>query len=134
MRRLALFFVRDFVLRLAIVVAFVGGAAIPQEKPKPPACPPCAPSEVQKLKIENAQLRAGIAQRDLTAAQRAWNEAAAALKAEADAIKKENGWPDDTQFDMQTLKFTPSNNAGLDHKPGPAPPKPQEEKKEKPKL
>ena len=119
---------RDFLMCLVIVAGsmLIGGHFIPQEKPKPPAAGKAAekfePSEVQKLKLENAQLRAGIAQRDLTAAQKAWNEAAAALNAEAAAIKKENGWPDDLAFDFQSLKFTP------------APPKPEkEEKKEKPK-
>lgn len=110
------------ILFIVFPVAF--GLSAPLQE-KPPAAGKAAekfePTEVQKLKLENAQLRAGIAQRDLTAAQRAWNEAAAALKAEADAIKKENGWPDDTQFDMQTLKFTEK------------PPKSPEEKKEKPK-
>ena len=134
---------RDYKLRKALLVLLAigcwggfGGIAAVMMQEKPAAevkGPPYIPSEVQKLKLENAQLRAGIAQRDLTAAQKAWNEAAAALNAEAAAIKKENGWPDDLAFDFQSLKFTLPDNAGLDHKPGPAPKPEKEEKKEKPK-
>ena len=92
--------------------------------------PPYIPSEVQKLKLENAQLRAGIAQRDLTAAQKAWNEAAAALNAEAAAIKKENGWPDDVAFDFQTLRFSPAPAGQRDKDtPAPSPPAKPESKK-----
>src|SRR5271163_2427988 len=74
-----------------------------QDKPK---TPPFIPNEVQKLKLENAQLRAGIAQRDLTAAQRAWNEMAAAFQSTCKEIKTENNWPEDLTCDLQSLQFT----------------------------
>lgn len=98
------------------ITAFAQDKAAAEEKAKPPYIP----SEVQKLKLENAQLRAGIAQRDLTAAQHAWNAAAGEFRAACDAIKKENSWPEDVTCDLQTLKVTEP------------PPKPAAPEKDKP--
>lgn len=86
---------------------------------------PWTPSEMQKLRIENKQLKAGLVQREFSAVQQRWNDAVGAIKDECAAVVKENGWPQDMTCDIQTLQFkeVPINsNAGLDHKPGPAPP------------
>ena len=64
------------------------------------------PTEVQSLKLKVAQQEALLAQAHL-------NAAITALGAEANAVKKENGWPDDTNFNPDSLTFTA---------PAPAPP------------
>lgn len=61
-----------------------------------------------------------LAQRDFSAAQRAWNDARAAFDAECQAIEKENNWPAEVTCDLQSLKFIPA----VTKKEKEAPPKP----------
>jgi len=87
------------VILAGLVIALFGQDA------KAPA-PVYKASESQTLKLENLQLKAQLAQKDLQAAQAQFQQALVNLTNEAAAVKKANGWPDDTQFDPNTVSFS----------------------------
>jgi hypothetical protein len=88
---------------LLIGLAISAASIHSQEKPKDP--PKFEATEVQHLKLEVKQRDALLAQRDLTMAQRVYNESVAALGAECESVRKENNWPQGVSCDLQTLNF-----------------------------
>jgi hypothetical protein len=88
---------------------FLGGVASAQDAPKSDL----KPSEVQSLRLQVKLKDAIISSQNLAALQQAvqksqqdLNQALAALDAEANAVKKENGWDDSIVFDRQTATFS----------------------------
>ena len=95
---------------------FAGVALIGAQTPAPPVTSKLEPTEVQTLRLTVKQQAAKLAQRDLADAQARFNAAVAALNAEADKVRTEQGWDAKVKFDMDALTFT-------------APPEPPEAKK-----
>jgi len=63
------------------------------------------PTETQRLKLENAQLKARLAVADVQAAQRRYGDAMTALSETGNEVIRENKWPPETQFDIDKLTF-----------------------------
>jgi hypothetical protein len=79
---------------------------------------PYTPSEVQKLRLEVKQKDTQLAQLAMRESQRNFSMTLKSYTEEADKVKKENQWPDNLQFNPDTMLFTDP----------PAPPKPAEPK------
>ena len=80
------------------LAAVVGGQTLPDGKYKP--------SEIQSLRLQVKQKDALLAQQALGQAQTNFQNAMAALAAEAERIKQDNKWDAKVQFDAGTLQFT----------------------------
>ena len=87
---------------LLIAMALYG-----QDKPK------FTPTEIQLLKLQNKQKDALLAKSRLEAlqtavqnAQKDFQDSMKALGDEAEAVKKENGWPKEVNFDPNTVSFS----------------------------
>lgn len=70
------------------------------------------PTETQRLRLENSQLKARLAVADILAAQNRYSAAMQALSNEGDAVIRENKWPENTQFDIDKLTFSAPRPAG----------------------
>ena len=71
------------------------------------------PTEIQLLKLQNKQKDALLAKQRLEslqaaiqATQKEFQDGLKALTDEAEAVKKENNWPKETQFDPNTVQFS----------------------------
>jgi len=97
----------SFIVVGLILVALVGFASYKDSHAADRASKgaPWTPTENQRLRIENKQLKAGLVQREFSSVQQRWNDAVAALNAECAAVVKENEWPPDLTCDIQTLQF-----------------------------
>lgn len=104
---------------LAFTLAFFAPWAIfAQDKTPAPAPVKYELSEVQKLRLENLQLKAKLAQQTYNEAQAGFNIALTALNTEAHKVMVDNKWPEDSQFDFDHLTFSAPP-------PKPEPPKPE---------
>jgi hypothetical protein len=63
------------------------------------------PTEIQELRLQVRQRDAWLAQRDFRDAQIRYQQAVSQFQAEAEAIKKENGWPDGVKFNPDELSY-----------------------------
>jgi hypothetical protein len=109
---------------LAILAAMFLLAAIlhAQDKPTVPITPAAAPAVKELKPTELQSLRLQVKQKDallakqryealqsiLQQAQKDYTDGLKALTDEAEKTKVENGWPKDTQFEPNTLAFTPA--------------------------
>lgn len=95
-------------MKLAIVVAFILAAAIAGVgQDTPPAAAPSADTKPPVGAASPAQRK--LLTGDLAIAKLAqieFQNSIAQLQADADAVKRENGWPAATPFCMDTLAFT----------------------------
>jgi hypothetical protein len=66
------------------------------------------PSELQKLRLENAQLKLVVVALQIQPLEQKRQEQLAALSELCQAIVKENHWPDNVKCDPATLKFKES--------------------------
>jgi hypothetical protein len=103
-------------------------------------CPPCEPSEAQKLKLELVKAKQQVILNEIIWRSRQaqipeLEQQAKALQIElagaADAARKANGWPEGTTFDLQCfLAPRPPGVAPAEaHDCYSAPAKPEEKKK-----
>lgn len=76
------------------------------------------PSEVQKLKLENAQLKLVVVALQIQPLEQKRQEQLAALSELCQAIVKENHWPDNMKCDPATLKFKESQPRVAHAEPG----------------
>jgi hypothetical protein len=90
---------------------------------KPPAPSVYVPSEVQLLRLQVKQRDALLAQQELLRAQAQYQNALAALNAEADKVKLDNKWPATLTFDPGTVTFNEPPAPAM-----PAAPKPEDKK------
>jgi hypothetical protein len=94
-------------LSVLIVMAFLSGFIVGYAED---AKPKYAPSEVQALRLQVRQKDAQLAQRELqmtcTEPQQKFQKAISDLNAEAEKVKKDNGWPKEATFNPDTLAFT----------------------------
>jgi hypothetical protein len=81
-----------------LVLLFLAAVLFSQE--------PYKPNEIQSLQLQVLQRDAIIAQKDLNAAQAAYQKALTALTDKGNEVKKANKWPDNVQFDPNTLNFS----------------------------
>lgn len=123
-----------------IVLIFAVASAIGWAQNKPQIEPPAQqskaaalltyePSEIQKLRLENAQLKLVVVALQIQPLEQKRQEQLAALSELCAAIVKENHWPDNVKCDPATLKFKesqPGSAAALepkaDRRPIPAQP------------
>lgn len=92
--------VQGMVVGVVIALLLIAGViALPQ------APPSYKPSEVQLLRLQVKQRDGWLAQRDMIEAQRRYQQAVAALLAEGETVRKENGWPDALKFDPDKIEF-----------------------------
>ena len=70
--------------------------------------PKLVPTEIQSLRLQLKQKDALLAKRTLEDAQTAFQKALTDLQSEGEKIKTDNNWPKDTQFDPNTLQFSPA--------------------------
>lgn len=84
---------------------FFSAGLIKAQRPAPAAAATYKPSELQQTRLElrNSQLQ--NAQLQLAWAQQNYQQASAALDAEGEAVKKEQGWAD-AVFNRATLAFS----------------------------
>jgi len=61
--------------------------------------------------LEVKQRDTAIAERDMQAAQQHFRATLNDYQAEAEKVKKENGWPESLQFDVRTLVFSEKPSA-----------------------
>jgi hypothetical protein len=87
--------VKKVIFALGVVGLLLAGLAIRAQLSKPKTY---EPSEVQTLRL---QLKQRDTQMAIQVYQGKFNE----LVAEAQKVKKENGWPDDLKFNADTLQF-----------------------------
>jgi hypothetical protein len=90
---------------LLTLLAFMAALGLFAQDGKAPAKEYHA-SEIQSLKIQLAQKDALLAKANLEQAQRTFQQALTDLNALAQNIKKENGWPEEVQFDPNTTQFS----------------------------
>lgn len=92
----------------------------------PQTCTFYVPSEIQRLKLENAQLKLALIGAQIQPLQAKWQEQMAVLGQLCEAVRKENKWPENVKCDAGTLKFAeaaqprPAGQPG--RQPVPAPP------------
>src|SRR5258708_6738094 len=86
---------------LPVAAALLGIAAAVLVAQRKPAI--YVPSETQALRLQVKQKDAVIAQKDMQAVQQRFQDALNALNAEAEKVKKENGWSPDIKFSPDTL-------------------------------
>jgi hypothetical protein len=91
-------------LLITIVNIGIGVRLLHAQSPPPP--PAYHPTEVQSLRLKVAQQAAQLAQVQLREAQQQFQQAMSSLSAEADKVKQENKWPEDVQFNLDSLQFT----------------------------
>ena len=88
--------------RVMVMVMFVVGLALGQDKPATPAL---VPTEAQHMKLENFQLKARLALVSAQEAARAYQQAMGALQGECEAVRKENKWVEGATCNPETLAF-----------------------------
>jgi hypothetical protein len=88
-------------MRILVAVLLLASATLAQA---PPAS--LTPTEVQSLRLQVKQKDAIIARQQFADAQQNFQNAIAAMNAEADKIKKENKWDDKVVFNPDQLTFT----------------------------
>lgn len=79
-----------------------------QGPPPPPtmsAVQAYKPTEIQLLRLQVKQRDMMLAQRDYIDAQRRYGATGQALFAEAETVKRENGWPETVTLDADKLEF-----------------------------
>jgi hypothetical protein len=81
------------------------------------------PTEIQMLRLQLKQREAQLAQRDFQQAQARFQQSVMELNAAAEAVKRENHWPDGVTFNPDSVSFIAP----------PDPPKPAAPAQEKPK-
>jgi predicted FMN-binding regulatory protein PaiB len=92
---------------IAILVLSIAGFSQEKSSPTPPAkAPDFALTEVQKLRLENLQLKAKLKQNEASQAQATFQQALSELVATANSVKEANKWPNDTEFNLDTLTFS----------------------------
>lgn len=94
---------KRFILITALMLGTLWVAAALAQTP--PQTAVLKPTDVQALKLENLQLKAKLAQQQAQVAQAQFVQAMSELNAEAEKVKKENGWDERTQFDANTVAF-----------------------------
>jgi hypothetical protein len=95
------------ILITAILCLSIAGFS--QEKSSPtPAAPKqdFAPTEIQRLKLENLQLKAKLAQAEQAKAQANFQGSLNELFTYSNTVRTENKWGEDVSFDVDSLKFT----------------------------
>lgn len=100
-------------MKLVIVIVFIiaaaaigFGQATSPIAPAAPAAPPVGmPTPAQTKMLAGDQAIARLAQIN-------FQNAIAQMQADADDVKKVNGWPAGTPFCMDTLQFTPCPSVG----------------------
>jgi hypothetical protein len=107
--------VKRFLVSFGIAAAYTLGCFLALSQA--PATPPkLEPTETQKLKLENAQLRAQVARDRADQAANAYNATIAAFFEMCNQVKKENGWDAGVTCNISTLAFSPPKPT-----PSPAP-------------
>ncbi len=110
---------RKVIIEMAVLFLIVAVVMLLGMAQAPPSAPKAKyePSELQALRLKVKQQEAVLAQRDLRDAQMRLQAAMTELEAAAQAIKKENKWADNVQFDVNTLTFTAPPEKGNEKKP-----------------
>ena len=115
------------------IAAFIAGLVmlalmVAAQAAQTPAAAPATyqPTEVQSLRLENARLKAVLAQAQFRQAQQALTETVQALYATCGQVKLENKWPDgvgcDASGDRVTFRLTAQPTAAAPPVPTPATP------------
>lgn len=99
--------------RCLLCVVLFGCVALAQDKkpigpPAPSGQVPTSyePSELQRLKLENAQQKIIIIALQIQPLEQKRQEQIAALSQLCETIRKENHWPDDVKCEPASLKFS----------------------------
>lgn len=72
-----------------------------------PAAPVYEPTEIQRLRLENAQLRVQLIGTAIQPLQQRYQEQLMILAKLCEEVRKENKWPQDIECDVRTLQFVP---------------------------
>lgn len=64
------------------------------------------PTEMQRLKLENLQLKAKLAQADQAKAQAKFQGAVSELYSYSNDVRAENKWGEEVTFDIDSLKYS----------------------------
>jgi len=91
---------------LALSVVAFGQDKPASPKPADPPAKVYAPTEVQSLRLQVRQKDALLAKAALEQAQRQFQQALTDLMTEGEKVKRENKWPDETQFDPNQLVYS----------------------------
>jgi hypothetical protein len=89
-------------LKVVIAILILAGLATLSFAVEPASL---TPTEVEHLKLENAQLRAILAQQGEQQARQQTQAAMQSLNSAAEEVKAAHGW-EDVQFDPSSLTFT----------------------------
>jgi len=93
-------------LTTALFVFLIFASALKAQTDKTPKPADYTPTEVQSLRLQLAQVKAKDALAAYQVAQQNYQQALAALSAEGERTKKENGWPSTLQLNYNDLTFT----------------------------
>ena len=107
-------------MKLVIVIAFIiaasvigFGQATPSAVPVAPAAPSVEPAKPPVGAATPAQTKMLAGDQAIARlAQINFQNAIAQMQADADDVKKVNGWPAGTPFCMDTLQFAPCSSVG----------------------
>jgi hypothetical protein len=113
-------------IAISIVLHCMMLLCVAASQDKPPVGPPAPtpayePSEGQRLKLENAQLKALVIALQIQPLEQKRQEQVKALSDLCETIRKENKWPDNIKCDLSTLKFAPEQPK-VERQPVPPPP------------
>jgi hypothetical protein len=104
------------IVALTLLTLAIAIGLLAQDTAKPKVY---TPTEVQSLRLQVKQRDALLAKQNLESAQRAFQQALTDLSAEGEKVKHENKWPDDTNFDPNSLQYSaaPAKDVAKDKKP-----------------
>lgn len=115
---------RGTIMKQFILFVLCAASLFAQDKP----APTYEPSEIQRLKLENAQLKLLVIALQIQPLEQKRQEQYSALLQACEAIRKENKWPENVKCDPATLKFqaeAPKVERAPIPPPPSSPPKPQ---------
>lgn len=125
-------------LRHFIVLVLLAATVLGQQKPAGPpaeaaqvAAPTYEPSELQRLKLENAQQKIIIIALQIQPLEQKRQEQLVALAQLCEAVRKENHWPENVKCNPSTLKFA-LEAPPQPRNPVPPPPGAKKEEERKP--